>query len=1501
MWLIRSCFEKMLVAPILILALTKYCFAWWFTRTAERTFERHAHTVVSEFWRFAPTLKDNSLAADMYSGLRGFTHLLAQEIDKPAGQVDIFNPRFGYWKWTSKITPANFKSSSQTLDLLRVGSRVISGTFSQNSLVYAPRWVRCGTWRSANMKCCFRPIVLGDRSSLDVDSLRSRLHVVAGCVPKKRGKSAFTQRLSDLMPFASAETPDLISLSSFDLDLPYGFNSNLFISFQGNVAGNDPGLSQSLPGPVLRMGNLGTDLLPYKATLNGGSAYTLSLMVPSSAINVDHLVSVGDARSTLESAKEFSVFELRLHHNSDTRRVMISDLTLNEKVEIGSNGCPQNFFKEGKHCYDTDLSTENTVELRLMDFFDATGGDVKPVLAYHTSWQFVSQSGAPVEGLPVEVTIYDDCESRDQRIEYTVFTDRTGMHKLPHVGSISKTFFTNIEGRIELVIPVDSDMVAPLVLYRHALMETNKWKLIEPDAPTFAAMENCHGGEIFKRPLPDGEASFDEYTGPLFEGEDANEDAKTVCQTMEGLGLNVLRQRTSRRLAGFIVRELDSQDVSESELFSQASFDYDTGLYKSPELQMNWEERLETCSRSEEDEGEEEINQVSEIEPEQAEQQTEVQEKRRGRFHKFRMFIKKVVEKAREVFRRKDHVPTWSLSKLLSGAKELGIMVVKGTLYLIRKIGDEFVGAVMNTMRLIRKFFKHMATVFGKPVVKVLHWLKSTFRWSDILRTNAAFLSTTELALVSMRSLITEAHTRTLDGMDRALSVVKDSFEKIESKLESEMSAMPTNAQDNESSVEFTSNAKGNLKQSRVFTDMLAQSNHKADLPGSELVEIMAKHEGEFQRALGNPEEGKQLFELSKVKAPKSFLKNPSLQFRQVLLAFVRGLKKVVGFLFKAAIKIAKVVFKLIESIMDAVHALLFKEIRIPYVSSFVKKYLGIESLNLATIIGLTISIPYTVTYKILHGGRPPVSASTLDDLEVMKTTGLIPKFFKLLFKKKHNGPTLVKREMPRDTVNEEIDQRIQANTKKMEVLSAHTANSVTGSVSAVLIDGDEASTEFLTHMQAVFDELSNPDVLYKFVELAHSQTLNLQENMPWFIGLLYGSRITTLQTQLKELKDKPIMPETAANFAGVSKSFGGMSLAMSIMSLTLASVLSVLQVVFTALKQRISWLYARLAWVGARLIESLGTAIVNYVTRPHFKKVQLFDANNKLTLGAAPNPARETGLMVVKIVGVSLTAIAECAILFENFRIVQSLETVREIDEEKGVRVDRVKKHYLLMFVFDSVAAVLRLWGIPKAVMRFLKKSTLPPAAEKASNVISLDPFTAADWAFKAIRGGLWVTQFIFLIRGSPSITKEAVYLDYNVRALEQQKDAMLREGSAAQELGERLFEGLEALSDSSETGSSHSALSSDQSEERTLITYEIPPDASLKDIAVLVDRVKRRVKVRTKVGMDAVRYTKHIDHEVAYYSASVSDSIITINAWKSEQHEDDDDGEPFPIKYIN
>ena len=94
----------------------------------------------------------------------------------------------------------------------------------------------------------------------------------------------------------------------------------------------------------------------------------------------------------------------------------------------------------------------------------------------------------------------------------------------------------------------------------------------------------------------DGDSRFDDVNGPIFEGDDAAEDSATVCDAMKGMGIGVLRERTTRRISGFVSKQLYDQQVTERELFRDSDFEAETGRYFPPELKIDWEEWPYICT-----------------------------------------------------------------------------------------------------------------------------------------------------------------------------------------------------------------------------------------------------------------------------------------------------------------------------------------------------------------------------------------------------------------------------------------------------------------------------------------------------------------------------------------------------------------------------------------------------------------------------------------------------------------------------------------------------------------------------------------------------------------------------------------------------------------------------------------------------------------------------------------------------------------------------------------
>ena len=407
--------------------------------------------------------------------------------------------------------------------------------------------------------------------------------------------------------------------------------------------------------------------------------------------------------------------------------------------------------------------------------------------------------------------------------------------------------------------------------------------------------------------------------------------------------------------------------------------------------------------------------------------------------------------------------------------------------------------------------------------------------------------------------------------------------------------------------------------------------------------------------------------------------------------------------------------------------------------------------------------------------------------------------------------------------------------------------------LSNVFTGADQQIEEFLIELQSMFGQIADPYVIKKFLDMFERYSGSLEYNIPVLKRVFSGK------------KNPPARIESRDRFEAVSKSLNGLQVSLSVMSVSISLVSTIGHTLLSVLDKSISWLSARFFLLGTRLIDTIGTAMVNYGHHNVLSREQVLDPESMYHIPKVQSPTRERDLLVIKSIGVSLTFIAECITGYDNLESLKNLKETTE-DKEKYLK-------YVKLLATDWILSVLKLWGIPDALRRFKNAES----KDENSDVEPAKNWRIPEIGVRVVRLGVSILQAFTMWRGLPKID-DTPPDDLKNKVKKHLKNV---HAERMESLNRHRFEHLISIAQTSKT--SNLFLTDDYREIK--ISYRLPPYVHEERMEVRIQPHLGVILLHWPGGHERILESQHISKRYlpeAIYSADYESSYLNIHVWK-------------------
>jgi hypothetical protein len=284
---------------------------------------------------------------------------------------------------------------------------------------------------------------------------------------------------------------------------------------------------------------------------------------------------------------------------------------------------------------------------------------------------------------------------------------------------------------------------------------------------------------------------------------------------------------------------------------------------------------------------------------------------------------------------------------------------------------------VVNQAKHAAMAIKAVVEMVEVAVEKFVEWVRFIFDWKDIQQTQKVIANTVKSGLKGM----SQGAIKLKNSIDSVIDQLKKAVEKAESTA----AINSTNQASNPTS-------HGSTEKFEWFMDLLTKhsKNAKSSAPATPN-NAGAQFVADMKRAAGDL--GKDLFGIEK----SIERMGRAIADGDAGAAFIAA-KDIACQLVTLGLDVIRAVIDVLldglAALIDGVLSLLTTKIHIPYISTLLKKYLGIGEMSMLDVGALILAIPVTIGTKLISGQAPFKSVDSLAlgaarDVEIGKTMAL--------------------------------------------------------------------------------------------------------------------------------------------------------------------------------------------------------------------------------------------------------------------------------------------------------------------------------------------------------------------------------------------------------------------------------------------------------------------------------------------------------------------------------
>jgi len=326
-----------------------------------------------------------------------------------------------------------------------------------------------------------------------------------------------------------------------------------------------------------------------------------------------------------------------------------------------------------------------------------------------------------------------------------------------------------------------------------------------------------------------------------------------------------------------------------------------------------------------------------------------------------------------DAVKRSEHVIVHTAKHFVEEAKK-DVHVVIVTAIVVESGVKHGLTAVVQKVEHAAKITKAFFQKLGVEAAKVIHFIKSIFNWSDILRTHSFAAHYVDELLNYIKHLVDQEKTKIVEGID----TIKEHIDTQLRDTSNHLLQSSIGSHKAKASYQHAGHGvqKGYLH--RLISDHLGSPNTKFEdgKTGTRPTNVPGTEFDSIKQQLGN------------------LLHDPKNLGKVVLAEIVTALKSVLDKAIELIKSGLESIFDLLESTIEELRRLLNAEIKIPILTSLYKYITNGEKLTILNLITLAGALPFTIIYKALNNTNAPYSQAELDDF-LTKTWQDYDSYFK--------------------------------------------------------------------------------------------------------------------------------------------------------------------------------------------------------------------------------------------------------------------------------------------------------------------------------------------------------------------------------------------------------------------------------------------------------------------------------------------------------------------------